>query len=245
MSRTELKTLKIEKSKPMLNRPWFITLLLSSLIAYISQIAGDANPALSVSPQAIPATIAQQSSAPAKTTTVQVGDTPQTIPLDVVQTRNFSTYFPTDRFTLERSNNPSAQHEDVKFYWKNPDGTLDRETFIAFVFYNKNAKFREVRKIADVNARILEGYGARRIERSSGISYAKKTYSAWLRDLIRLESKNSQNTANSRNGAATTYLGEVEGQIFVVFSSYRLQYGDEFTSREDVILKNLKVRKRN
>lgn len=230
----------------MLNRPWFITLLLSSLIAYIPQIAGDANPALSANRQSTPATIAQQSFiAPAKMTTVQVGGTPQTIPLDVVQTRDFSTYFPTDRFTLERSNNPSAQHEDVRFYWKKPDGTVDRETFIAFVFFGKNANFREVRKIADVNARILEGYGARRIERSSGISYAKKTYSAWLRDLIRLESKNSQDIANSRTGAATTYLGEVEGQLFAVLSSYRFQYGDEFTSREDVILKNLKVKKRN
>lgn len=221
----------------MINRFLFVSLLFSSFMGCTPQIAKDANPVPSVSPQAIPAK--QSSTAPAKTTIIQVSGKPQTIPLGLVETPYFSTYFPTDRFVLDSS---SAASGNIKLYWKRPDGTVSKNTLVGFIVYDKNQKLQDVKATVDGFALAMP-HGGRKVEQSPAISYAKKTYSTWLRDLTRIEITKSPNVADS--GVLTSYFGEVNGQVFLVASAYALQYGDDFTAREDVILKNLKIKQRN
>ena len=179
----------------MIDQFFFVPLLFISFIACTSEIASDANPSPSVSLQAIFAR--QSSTAPAKTTTIQVSGKPQTIPLGLVQTPYFSTYFPTDRFVLDSS---SADSGDIKFYWKRPDGTVSKNTLIGFIFYSKNQKLRDVKTTVDGFAlAAFEPQGARKVEQSPAISYAKKTYSTWLRDLTRLEIRKSPNVADPKD----------------------------------------------
>ncbi|KAB8315109.1 hypothetical protein SD81_034570 [Tolypothrix campylonemoides VB511288] len=215
----------------MLNRSSFVKLLLGSLMACTRLMACDANSARSTA-QATP--VRQSSTAPAKTATIEVKGTPQTVTLSLLQTPHFSTYFPTDRFTIDRSANEDGS---VTLYWKKPDGTLDRETIIHFKFYDQK-DFNAVKKHVEMSASLISG-GYRRVERGSDISYAKAAYSAWLRDLIRLEPVESPIYTKPR-GIAIAYLGEVNGQVFVITSYYPRQYGDEFTAREAVVLTNLK-----
>lgn len=227
----------------MSNRFLFVSLLLGSLTVCGSLIAGYFSLARSASPQATAATPVSQSSTPttlAKTTTIQVGGRPQTIPLDFVQTDKLTAYFPSDRFALEQGSN-SYQKRDVTFYWKNPDGTLDRNTNVTVEILDKTVKLRDAIQAFDDLSRNLEPAGVQTIKQSSSITYAKKAYSTWLRDAFRWEKKSSDWRVDISNDAATTYIGEANGQVFLVTSSYAPRYSDEFTSREDVILKNLKV----
>ncbi len=217
----------------MLNRSLFVKLLLGSLMAYTPLMACDANLARSTTPATF---VKQSSTAPAKMTTMQVEGTSQPVPLSSVQTGDLSTYFPTDRFTLEQDkNSPNAP---PTLYWKKPDGTLDRNTFIGFLFYGK-VNYRDAKEFVYAHVQLGDYKGVRTITQSPVIDDAKRAYSSWLRDVIQVEGKS--------NGTVTTaYIGEVNGEVFVVLSSYHPpQYEDEFTAREAVVLRNLKIAKTN
>lgn len=220
----------------MSNRFLFVSLLVSSCIACTAQIASHANPATSVSSQAVPAR--QSSTAPAKTTTIQVSGKTQTIPLKLVQTPYFSTYLPTDRFVLDRS----SGNDTVKFSWKRADGTKGENTMVGLIFYPKDFDLRSLKQMGDTFA--LAVWGARKVEQSPAIADAKKTYSSWLRDVTQVEVRANSNVADPRNYVMTAYYGEVKGQVFVVASGYALRDRDEFTAREAIILENLKLKKR-
>lgn len=197
-------------------------------------IVGDANPARSAS-QATP--VRQSSTAPAKTTTIQVRGTSQTVPLGLLQTRDFSTYFPTDRFTISASTPATLQ-------WKKPDGTLDKDTFIGIIYYGKDMKLSDVREITEVYTQLYASKEGRKITQSPAIDAAKKAYSTWLRDMFQFEIK-PENGAERGNRTFNVYLGEVNNQVFVVGATYDVRDEAEFTPREAVILKSLRIAKTN
>jgi hypothetical protein len=219
----------------MINRFLFVPLLLSGCIACTSGIASDAKPIASASPRPVPAK--QSATAPAKTTTIEVNGKAQTIPLSLVETPNFSTYLPSDRFVLDK-NSPK---DVVSYSWKREDGTKGENTGIGVIFYPKEVDLANAKALVDTSA--LSVWGARRVEQSPAIDYAKKAYSTWLRNVTQVEIKPT-NFPASRYWASTVYHGEINGQVFVVLSSYDLQDKDEFTAREAVILENLKPKKR-
>lgn len=217
----------------MLNRSLFGWLVFGSLMACSPQRAGNSTPAPSTSLRS--ALISQSSTAPTKTTTIQVEGKTQTIPLEFVQTPYFSTYFPTDRFIVKQDNSKPDRIKRTFFYWKRPDGTIDNTASIVMLFPADKASTQTLTE------RLLLGDGLaftqwREIKQSSAISDAKKAYSAWLSDLLKFEQRKK-----SPNQSATMYFGELQGRPFYIRSLYPLQYGNQFTSREDVILKNLKL----
>lgn len=235
---------KLKKGLEMsiLNRSWFVVLLLGSLIACIPESAGDSTPTPARSHA--PITPVKHSLMDVKTTAIQVKGTSQTVPVSLVQLPSFSTVFPTDRFAPIQEDASSPNKDAVAFYWKNPDGTLNKSVIFALEL-DKNVSFREMRKklmSRDWEWQISFKDGTRRVEQSSYIFYAKRAYSAWLRDVVRLENnKEPRNAAELKeDGAITYYLGEVEGRAFVVTLMYARMEEEELMPRVDVILKNLK-----
>jgi hypothetical protein len=215
----------------MLNRSLFVLLLLGGLMACSPQRAGDST---SVPSASLRSTLISQS-APAKTTTIQIEGKTQTIPLEFVQTRYFSTDFPTDRFIVKQDNSKPDQIQRTFFYWKKPDGTIDENASIIILFPADTASEQRLAEAFLLSDGLEFAINWRRIEQSSDISHAKRAYSAWLSGMEQFEQR-----TKSQNRAATVYQGEVQGRPFLIRSLYPLRYGDQFASREKVLLKNLK-----
>lgn len=219
----------------MLGRSLLMAVLLGSLSACTPQTARDSNPASSVSPQATPSTSVRQSTIPpAQTKTIQIEGTPQQVAIEFVQTSTFSTYFPNDRFALQRGGG-SGEGTATWFYWKQPDGTVNQNAYVQIFFPGKNQSVRQLRQFLVGERGIFKANGWQTVNRGSGDSYAEIAYSSWLRDLILFKPRN-----NSQNMTGTAYLGELGGRAFYVIAYYPREYADGFTPRADVILKNLK-----
>lgn len=219
----------------MLARSLFVTVLLGSLMACTSQTAGESNPVSPSSrPQATPSIpVSQPATQPIKTT-IQIEGQPQQVSLELLQTPNFSTYFPTDRFTLQRGGS-SGEGEGTWFYWKQPDGTINKNAYVQVFFPGTNQTLDQVREFLVGDRGIFKANGWQKVDRGSGDSYAEAAYSSWLRDLILFKPR-----TNSQNIAGTAYIGEIDGRAFYVISHYPREYADGFSPRADVILKNLR-----
>lgn len=186
-------------------------------------------------PQATPASPASQS-APTlpQATTIQIEGDRQQVPLEPLQTPNFSTNFPSDRFVFQRGGG-SGEGEGTWFYWKQPDGTIDKNAYVQVFFPGTNQTVAQVRQFLVGERGIFKANGWQKVDRGSGDSYAESAYSAWLRDLILFKPR-----TNPQNIAGTAYIGEIDGRAFYAVSLYPREYADGFTPRADVILKNLR-----
>ncbi|MGG6265516.1 hypothetical protein ACQ4M3_05865 [Leptolyngbya sp. AN03gr2] len=221
----------------MLDRLLLVTLLFGSLVACTPGETGSSNAISSpASPQAAPATpVSQPTASSTKTTTIRVEGETQQIPIELLQTPYFSTYFPSDRFITDSAS--SGEGSATWFYWKQPDGTTNKNVYVQVFFPGQRLSVDQVRQFLVGNRALFKANGWRRIDRGSGDRYAETAYSAWLRDLILFEPR-----TNPQNIRGTAYIGEIDGRAFYVISHYPGDYGDGFTPRADVILKNLKGR---
>jgi hypothetical protein len=186
------------------------------------------------SPQAAPSTPASRSTtSPTKTTTIQVEGETQQIPLELLQSSYFSTYFPSDRFKIVQVG--SGEGSATWFYWKQSDGTTNKNAYVQVFLPGQRLSVDQARQFLVGNRALFETNDWQRLDRGSGDRYAESAYSSWLRDLIRFEPR-----TNPQSIAGTAYIGEIEGRAFYVISHYPREYGDGFLPRADVILKNIK-----
>lgn len=216
----------------MLGRSVLAMLLLSSLMACSLQPGSSTSvDAKTPNPQAPP--VNQETTSSTQTTTIYIEGEPQQIPITLVQSPNFSAYYPSDRFMLEQA--ASGEGVATWLYWRHPDGTVNKNAYIQVVFPNQVESVEQVRQLLVGDRGIFRVIGWRTVPRGSGDSYAEKAYSSWLHDLILFEP-----IKNPQNIAGTAYIGEVGGRPFYVISHYPREYGDGFTPRADVILKNIR-----
>ncbi|BAU15416.1 hypothetical protein LEP3755_59740 [Leptolyngbya sp. NIES-3755] len=220
----------------MFARSLFVTFLLGSSIACTPQTIKGSNPdPPSVSPQATPLA-SQPTPTPSQTTTIQIEGEPQQVPLESIQTPNFSTHFPEDRFAVQRGGG-SGEGEGTWFYWKQPDGTINKDAYVQVFFPGAKQSLSQVRQFLVGERGIFNANQWEQVNRGSGDSYAEIAYAPWLRDLILFKPR-----TNPQNITGTAYLGEIEGRAFYVISHYPREYADGFSPRADVILRNLKGR---
>jgi hypothetical protein len=215
----------------MFVRSLFVTALLGGLMACTPQTVGGSNPTSAISPTpSIP--LSQSTSA---TTTVQIEGEPQQIPLELFQSPNFSTAFPVDRFSVQRGG--SGEGEGTWFYWKQPDGSIDKNAYVQVFFPPTKQSVRQIRQFLVGDRGIFKAKDWQSVDRGSGDSYAEMAYAPWLRELILFKPR-----TNPKNITGTAYIGEFEGRAFYVISYSPREYGDGFSPRADVILRNLKSR---
>jgi hypothetical protein len=221
----------------MLGRSLLAMLLLGGLMACSLQPGSSNSVDATPSPQATASTPVSQVTTPStKTTTIYIEGEPQQIPITLVQSPKFSTYYPSDRFTTGQA--ASGEGSATWFYWQQPDGIMNNNVYVRVVFpNNNNQSVDQVRQFLVGDRGIFRVNGWRTVPRGSGDVYAEKAYSSWLRDLILFEP-----LKNPQNIAGTAYIGEVDGRVFYVISHYPREYGDGFTPRADVILENIKGR---
>lgn len=139
----------------------------------------------------------------------------------------FTTYVPED-FTAEPSS--SSEGEGVRFYFS-PTGTPDENAYIHIFFPADAPSSEAVAEMLTGEQGLLVTNGWQVIDRSEVTSYP------WAKEKIAYQESTAEGVYTG-----TVFVGEHEGQAFVAFTHYPLEYGDGFEPRAAIVLENLEFR---
>lgn len=142
----------------------------------------------------------------------------------------FATYFTEDDFSVELA---SSDEGIGTFFYSKVEGKQDKLAYVHIFFPANPATVEQMRKEVIGKRGLLETNKWKVKGRSQDVSFG------WAKERIDFERPfNAQN-----NIIGTVYIGEYNGKAFRITEHFPADYGDGFSPRASIILKELKLRK--
>lgn len=139
----------------------------------------------------------------------------------------FTTYFPDKDFVAESGG--SGEGTGARFYY-NVGGHQNKDVYVAMFFPAKATTLERMRQL------VGQEHGMFPTNRWQVVNRTKEVPYSWAKEKIVYR----QHTG-SQNLGGEVYIGEANGKAFYVITHYPAEYGDGFSPRADLILKNLQV----
>jgi|GEM_PF-1161591 len=141
----------------------------------------------------------------------------------------FSTYYIPDFFVPEPTS--SGEGSAIRFV-VNSGGTRNENAYIHFAFLNGTRTLSQVRQFVTGNRGLIASNGWRVTSRTRNVPYR------WAKERIDFQKRQGNETM-----FGSVYLGESNGRAFYVISQFPGEYGDGFSPRANLLLKNVEVRR--
>lgn len=162
---------------------------------------------------------------PTKTATITVEGEKVPVQLRLYKYSNLlTTYFPEKDFLVTESS--SGEGSSVRFI-ANFGGQKNENAYVHFAFLNNLKTLGQVRNFVNGKNGLIASNKWRVVSRSNNVKYP------WAKEKIVF--------SQGKNIVGAVYIGEQKGKAFYVITHLPVEYGDGFSPRADLILKNIKI----
>ncbi|MBE9049052.1 hypothetical protein IQ243_01235 [Nostocales cyanobacterium LEGE 11386] len=181
---------------------------------------------VTTTPTSIQTNNSQSNKPDTKTATISIEgeDTPITLRFYKQYSSVFTTYYPDAEFLSQGVS--SGEGTGVKFI-ANFDGSKNEDAYVNLSFLNSFNSLEQLRSFVNGESGPIVSNGWQVVSRT------QKTPYPWAQEQIVFR--------KGQDITGVVYLGQQNGKVFYTVTHYPVEYGDGFSPRADLILKNLQV----